>query len=247
LFSSFVARPLFIAHRGASAEAPENTLAAFQRALAAGVDGVELDVQVTQDGVPVVCHDATLGRLTGRRGCIARLTRDKLRAVRVRGEPLPTLAEVLALTAGQAVVQIEIKHGVPVAPVVRAVQRARAAGEVVFASFDAAIVDEVRRLAPGIPRMLITGNRRLGRAAPGARVEALVPILAALGAAGVSVDWRALRSPAFIPAMKSRGQCVWCWTVNDPRVMLRLAAWGVDAILSDHPALLRSTLLGSAT
>jgi glycerophosphoryl diester phosphodiesterase len=239
-----VVRPLFIAHRGASAEAPENTLLAFQRALAAGADGVELDVQVTRDGVPVVCHDATLGRVTRRSGCIARLTRDELRGVRIRGEPLPTLAEVLALTGGRAVAQIEIKHGVPVAPVVRAVQRARAAGDVIFASFDAAIVDEARRLAPGIPRMLISGYRRLGRAAPAARVEALVPILAALGAAGVSIDWRALPSPAFIPALKSRGQCVWCWTVNDPRVMLRLAAWGVDAILSDDPALLRSTLLG---
>jgi glycerophosphoryl diester phosphodiesterase len=239
-----VVRPLFIAHRGASAEAPENTLLAFQRALAAGADGVELDVQVTRDGVPVVCHDATLGRVTRRSGCIARLTRDELRGVRIRGEPLPTLAEVLALTGGRAVAQIEIKHGVPVAPVVRAVQRARAAGDVIFASFDAAIVDEVRRLAPGIPRMLISGYRRLGRAAPAARVEALVPILAALGAAGVSIDRRALPSPAFIPALKSRGQCVWCWTVNDPREMLRLAAWGVDAILSDDPALLRSTLLG---
>ncbi len=237
-------RPLIIAHRGASAEAPENTLAAFSRALAAGADGVELDVQVTRDGVPVVCHDPTLGRLTGRPGVIARLTRDELRAVRVRGEPLPTLAEVLALLAGRAVAQIEVKHGVPVAPVVRAVQRARAAGAVIFASFDAAIVAEARRLAPGVPRMLIGGHRRLRPAGPAARTEALVPILAALGATGVSIDWRAVRAPAFIRALKSRGACVWCWTVNEPRLMQRLADWGADAILSDDPALVRATLGG---
>ena len=241
-----MARPLFIAHRGASAEAPENTLAAFARALAAGADGVELDVQVTADGVPVVCHDATLRRLTGRPGTIARLTRDQLRAVRIRGEPLPTLADVLALLAGRAVAQIEIKHGVPVAPVVRAVQRARAAGAAIFASFDAAVVAEARGLAPGVPRMLICGHRRLRPAGPAARVEALVPILAALGAAGVSLDWRAVRAPGFIPALKSRGPCVWCWTVNDPRLMRRLADWGADAILSDDPALLRATLGGPA-
>ncbi len=235
-------RPLVIAHRGASAEAPENTLVAFARALAAGADGVELDVQVTRDGVPVVCHDASLRRLTGRPGWIARLDRAALRAFRVRGEPVPELAEVLALLAGRAVAQIEIKHGVPVAPVVRAVQRARAGGAVIFASFDAALVAEARRLAPGIPRMLIGGHRRFDSAAPAARVEALVPILAALGAGGVSLDWHAVRSPAFIPALKRRGTCVWCWTVNDPRLMLRLAAWGADAILSDDPALLRSTL-----
>ncbi len=244
LCSSRVARPLFIAHRGASAHAPENTLAAFERALADGADGVELDVRITRDGVPVVCHDARLGRLASRRGAIAQLTRDELHAVRLRGEPLPTLAEAHALTAGRGVTQIEIKPGVPVAPVVQAVQRARAAGAVVFASFDAAIVDEARRLAPGIPRMLICGYRRLERGAPAARVEALVPILAALGATGVSIDWRALRTPDFIPALKSRGPCVWCWTVNDPRVMRRLADWGVDAILTDDPARLRSTLLG---
>ncbi len=238
-------RPLIIAHRGASAEAPENTLAAFARALAAGADGVELDVQVTADGVPVVCHDATLRRLTGRPGTIARLTRDQLRAVRIRGEPLPALAEVLALLAGRAVAQIEIKHGVPEAPVVRAVQRARAAGAVIFASFDTAVVDEARRLAPGIPRMLICGHHRLRPAGPAARVESLVPILAALGAAGVSLDARAVRTPEFVRTLKSRGPCIWCWTVNDPRQMRRLAGWGVDAILSDDPALLRSTLGGT--
>jgi len=239
-----VVRPLIIAHRGASAEAPENTLAAFARALAAGADGVELDVQVTADGVPVVSHDASLRRLTGRPGAIARLTRDQLRAVRIRGEPLPALAEVLALLAGRAVVQIEIKHGVPVPPVVRAVQRARAAGAVIFASFDAAVVDEVRRLAPGVPRMLICGHR-LRAGGTSARVEGLVPILAALGASGVSLDSRAVRTPTFVRALKSRGSCVWCWTVNDPRQMRRLAGWGVDAILSDDPALLRSTLGGA--
>ena len=115
---------------------------------------------------------------------------------------MPTLEEVLALTAGRAVAQIEIKHGVPVAPVVRAVQRARAAGAVILASFDAAIVAEARRLAPGIPRMLIVAPGRLSTVPPATRAERLVPILAALGASGVSIDWRAVRSPAFIPRLE---------------------------------------------
>jgi glycerophosphoryl diester phosphodiesterase len=87
--------------------------------------------------------------------------------------------------------------------------------------------------------MLITRGGGHGRA------ETLVPVLAALGAMGVSVDHRAIRSPAFVTALHRCGLCVWCWTVNDTRAMLRLASWGVDAILSDNPALLKLTLAGS--
>ncbi len=231
-------RPLFIAHRGASAEAPENTLAAVRRALALGADGIELDVRVTRDGETVVFHDATLTRLAGRRGRLARLLFRELREVRIQGEPIPMLAEVLALARRRAVVQIEIKRGVAVAPVVRTLHRARAGTGVVLASFDATIVAAARRLAPRIPRMLIT--RGGGRV----RAETLVPVLAALGAMGVSIDHRAIRSPAFVTALHRCGLCVWCWTVNDTRAMLRLASWGVDAILSDDPALLKSTLAG---
>lgn len=232
-------RPLLIAHRGASAEVPENTLAAFRRALALGADGIELDVRVTRDGETVVFHDTTLTRLAGRRGRLAQLLFRELREVRIQGEPIPTLAEVLTLACRRAVVQIEIKRGVPVAPVVRALHRTRADTGVVLASFDAAIVADSRRLAPRIPRMLITRGGGHGRA------ETLVPVLAALGAMGVSVDHRAIRSPAFVTALHRCGLCVWCWTVNDTRAMLRLASWGVDAILSDNPALLKSTLAGS--
>ena len=237
-----MATPLLIAHRGASAEAPENTLPAFQRALALGADGIELDVQLTRDGVPVVFHDTTLARLTGRRGRLARLSREELRAVRVQGEAIPTLAEVLALRRERTVVQIEIKRGVPVVPIVRAVFRAEASADVVLASFDPAIVAEARRWAPGIPRMLILGGRRRRLGLFRLRVRPLAAKLAALGAAGVSLDHRTLRSPILIAALKSRGWCVWCWTVNQPTAMLRLARWGVDAILSDNPALVKSTL-----
>ena len=236
-------RPLFIAHRGASAEAPENTLAAFRRALALGVDGLELDVQVSRDGVPVVFHDATLVRLTGRRGRIAQLTALELRQFRVSGEPIPALAEVLALTQDRAVVQVEVKRGVPVAPVVQSIRRARASSLVVLASFEPVQLAAARVLDPSIPRMLIHRGRGHRWTTIIARTRALAGVLANLGAGGVSLDYRGIRSAAFIGTLKRRGFCVWCWTVNDSRAMLRLAAWGAEAILSDDPALLRSTLL----
>jgi glycerophosphoryl diester phosphodiesterase len=237
---------LFIAHRGASAEAPENTLAAFRRALALGIDGIELDVQVSRDGVPFVFHDATLVRLAGRHGSIAQFTLRQLREFRVRGEPIPTLAEVLMLTRERVIVQVEIKRGVPVPPVVQAIRRARAVTGVVLASFEPAQLVAARSLAPRIPRMLIHQGGQTGRSTPISRARALAEVLANLGAGGVSLDYRRIRSPAFISALKLRGFCVWCWTVNDSRAMLRCAAWGADAVLSDNPALLRSTLLAPA-
>jgi len=237
-----VACPLFIAHRGASAEAPENTLAAFRRALALGADGIELDVQVTRDGVPMVFHDTSLTRLTGRRGRIAQFTRRELREYHVQGEALPALSEVLALTRDRCVVQLELKRGTAVAPVVEAIRHARAGGAVILASFEPSLVAEARLRAPQLPRMLIHEGWGRGRSNASSQVRRLVPVLAALGAAGVSLDHRAIPSAKFIAALKCRGFCVWCWTVNQPRSMLRLARWGADAILSDNPALLDSTL-----
>jgi len=230
-----VAITLCIAHRGASTKAPENTLRAFRRALALGTDGLELDVHVTRDRVAVVFHDDQLRRLTGTGGKIAAKTWRELGLLRVRGtEPIPRLVDVLRLTRGRAVVQIEIKTGVPVAPVVRAVRAARAQDDVIFASFSPAIIRTARRLAPAVPRMLITDGRR-----PPAT---LVRLSAACAASGLSLDHRAIRSAAAVRYFHARGQAVWCWTVNDARTMRRLATWGIDAIISDDPGLLRRTL-----
>jgi glycerophosphoryl diester phosphodiesterase len=230
----FVANPLIIAHRGASAEKPENTLAAFRRALALEVDGIELDVHVTRDGVPVVFHDDRLYRLTGSRGRITGKTWAELRPLSVQGrEPIPRLTDVLRLTRGLAVVQIELKSG-PVAPVIRAIKAAHAIEWVILASFDMRLVAEARELAPAIPRMLISEGRR----AP----AVLVRQLATCGAAGLSVNQRAIRSAAWVHHFQARGYAVWSWTVNDPAVAGRLAGWGVDALLGDDPALLKSAV-----
>jgi glycerophosphoryl diester phosphodiesterase len=226
-----VPQALIIAHRGASAEKPENTLAAFRRALALEVDGIELDVHVTSDGVPVVFHDASLSRLTGTRGRIARKTWAELQTLQVLGrEPIPRLVDVLRLTRGLAVVQIELKAG-PVTPIIRAIHAARATDWVILASFHADLVAKARILDPAIPRMLISE----GRAAP----LALVKRLAACGAVGLSVNHEAIRSAVWLKYFQQRGYSVWSWTVNEPAVAKRLGGWGIDAILSDDPALMR--------
>src|SRR5664280_3882812 len=118
---------------------------------------------------------------------------------------------------------------------------ARAGAAVILASFERELVAEARVRAPHISRMLIHEGGERGRPTPRARVQGLASVLAALGATGVSLDHQAIPSAKFIAALKCRGFCVWCWTVNHPRAMLRLARWGADAILSDDPALLSAT------
>ena len=223
---------LVIAHRGASAEKPENTLAAFRRALALGVDGIELDVQVTRDGVPVVFHDATLRRLTGQPGRLAGKTWAEQKKLRVHGTGrIPRLADVLALVRGRAIVQIELKRGAVVAPVVRAIQRAKAARWVNLASFEPELVRAAARLAPAVSRTLISEG------CVGA--ETLLRQMTAARASGLSLHHSAVRSRAFVGRIHRRGATLWCWTVNDARTAHRLAGWGVDGLLSDNPALLR--------
>ena len=226
---------LVIAHRGASSEKPENTLAAFRRALALKVDGIELDVQLTADGVPVVFHDTSLRRLTGRFGRVANQAWRQLQELRVAGtEPIPRLADVLSLVRGRAVVQIELKRGALVAPVVRAVRHAGAGPWVILASFEAPLVCEAARLAPEIPRMLIAE----GRGGP----KKLLRQMAAARASGLSLNHQAVRNRATVEAIHAGGAALWCWTVNDATTARRLAGWGVDALLGDNPVLLQSAV-----
>ncbi len=227
--------PLIIAHRGASAEQPENTLAAFRRALARRADGIELDVLVTRDGVPVVFHDDQLRRLTGATGKLARRTWPELAELRVLGsEPIPRLVDVLRFTRRRVPVQIELKAGATLPPVLAAIAAARAERSVILASFSLPLVRAAHRLAPGIPRMLITEGRR-----PKAW---LARQLRGVAAAGLSVNHRAISSAAWVRFFQQRGWRVWTWTVNDPGRAGQLAGWGVDALLGDDPALLRRSV-----
>ena len=225
---------LVIAHRGASAEKPENTLAAFRRALALKVDGIELDVQVTRDGVPVVFHDASLRRLTGQPGRLATHTWRELKKFRVAGsESIPRLADVLAVARGRAMVQVEMKRGASVEPIVRAIRRARAVRWVILSSFESSQVRAAAKLAPEIPRMLISE----GRGAKKLRRQ-----MDAAGAGGLSLHHRAVRSRGMVKTLQAGGAHLWCWTVNDAVIARRLAGWGVDALVGDNPVLLRTTV-----
>jgi glycerophosphoryl diester phosphodiesterase len=228
-------RPLIIAHRGSPLVAPENTLRSFRVALATGARALELDVHVSRDGVPVVFHDHSLRRLTGDSGQITNRTRDQLHRLRVAGtERIPGLADALRFVRGRALVQVEIKRGAPVAPVVAAVRRARAERFVHLASFSGRIVRDCARLAPDLPRELIAHQPRAA--------ADLLARMRAVAAGGLSLDHRLIVSRAFVRKLHAAGATVWCWTVNNPARARRLEALGVDGIITDNPALLRRAL-----
>ena len=227
---------LFVyAHRGASAEAPENTLAAFRRAVDAGADGIELDVHLASDGVPVVIHDDTLDRTTAGTGAVAAQRAALLQTLdagawfspHFAGEPLPTLEETLRLLAGRLRINLEVKEsrsGLAVLELLRAFP----AADVVISSFDHALLAALRRTSPDLPLavLLEAGNwRRALARATALRASAFHP----------HVD---LVSRPLLAACRRLHLPVYAWTVDDPGRARSLARIGVAGLFTNDPAAL---------
>jgi glycerophosphoryl diester phosphodiesterase len=225
-----------VAHRGASGRAPENTHVAFAAALALGVDAIELDCQLSADGELVVVHDETLERTTSGVGPVAAKSWSELAALdagawwnaRFRGERIPRLADVLAQVDARALLNVEIKSARDVGAIeeklATLVAGARAAEWVLFSSFSAAALRNLRALAPWAAIGVLCDRRP----------AAALAVAAELGARCVAPG-RRVADAALISAAHAQGLGVWVWTVNDVRAMRRLAAAGVDALFSDYP------------
>lgn len=242
-------RRLVIAHRGASASAPENTLAAFRLAVAQGADALELDVHVTRDGVPVVIHDPDLARTCDRAGAVAQLalaevraadagarfTRDGGRTFPYRGTDVrvPTLAEVLDALPDVPLL-VELKTVAAQAPVRRVLEEREAAGRVVLASeheraLDAFRAPPWRTSASGAETARLYFGRLARRAPRTARYAML------------SVPLRHRRvlyvpTPSFVRAARALGAPVHVWTVDDARLARRLWERGVAGVVTNRPA-----------
>lgn len=232
-------RPWVIAHRGASAAFPENTLAAFSGAAALGADAVEFDVRRTADGAAVVHHDAEVPGV----GAIVTHT---AAALRRRAPWVPTLAEALAACGGMWV-DVEVKNS-PADPdwdpddtlVARVIAHLREEGwlgAVLLTSFNPATLARARSLAPGLSTGRLVEAAEPLPAAPAraaaAGHAALLPHAAALaGDAAVAMAAEAHRV----------GIGLMAWTVDDPQEGRRLAAAGLDGIITNRPDALRSAL-----
>jgi len=240
-----------IAHRGGAAEAPENSVTAFEHARSLGYDYMETDVHLTADSVVVVIHDPVLDRVADRPGVLRELTWAEVRCARLAdGGPIPRLDELLAAWP-ELRWNLDAKHDAVVGPLVETVRAAGALQRVCVTAFSDARIADARRLAGPL---LCTST---GPAATAAlRAASLAPRSlrrwggsrgASPGPAGalqVPPRWHGLPvvDNRLVTAAGQRGLALHVWTVDDEAEMDRLLDLGVDGIMTDRPSLLRRVL-----
>jgi glycerophosphoryl diester phosphodiesterase len=215
---------LIYAHRGASAIHPENTLRAFRHALAIGVDGIELDVHATAEGIPVVIHDRDIARTTDGAGYVDEMPLARLETFDAGNrERVPTLAEVLALIGDAAHLDIEIK-GSCVEQAVLDVLAQHPTVRWVISSFSWETLRTLRRLDPLAELWPLA--ERAG--------DELIAIASELASPAVSLFTGAYTAES-AAQLRDAGLRVMVWTVNNPREARRIEDLGAFALCTDDP------------
>jgi glycerophosphoryl diester phosphodiesterase len=238
--------PLAFAHRGGAAEAPENSWAAFEHAVALGYRYIETDVRATADGVAVALHDPTLDRVTQQSGALRKMSWAQVRASRLGdGREIPRLEELLSAWP-EVRWNIDVKRPEAVQPVIEALKRTASVHRVLVASFSDRRASRVRA---GVGPNLATGA---GRSSVARLVAARIltmrarPIRVRCAAAAVQVPVQSrgvpIVDPAFLRVCHNAGMAVHVWTIDDPAEMERLLDLGVDGIMTDRPSSLKQVL-----
>ena len=223
-------RPLILGHRGAPMEAAENTLASFQRALAEGADGVELDVRRTADGVLVVFHDDVL--TSGE--SLAEHSFDELREITTaHGLAFHPLEEVFRELGGKGFLNIELKELETAAGAVNLALALLPPSSYVFSSFLPMVVGECRQRAPEVPAIYITDSAR--------DPERLLALLEQMDASGVGL-WHEAVTDQLAQFLTARNVPLFVWTVNDIAEAQRLAKLRATGIITDLPGVMHTAL-----
>ena len=213
--------PLIIGHRGASVVALENTLPAFEAAIAAGADGVEFDVRLSSDGVPAIIHDDTLTRTHGVRRRVVDLKGEEL-----RGLGVPSLRELFELMNGNSLwLYLEIKSREPELAELcsRMVQEFGFEERVIVECFDLSVLRDVElRKAALFDSRMYTEQSVIDRSL-------------AVGATVLALHHR-MTKPSLVEKAKSAGLTVVVWTVDDPAWVTRARTMGIEALITNDPA-----------
>ena len=221
---------LIFAHRGASADAPENTLMAIQRAVDYGVDGIEVDVHCV-DGQLVVIHDRWLHRTTNGTGRLKDYSFDELRRLDAgQGEVIPTLDEVLACIRGQCSVNVELKDLNDVVPVLQSIDEAVHSlqfcpSQFLISSFNHHLLFEIKQLRPDLMIGGLTASLPLDYAAFAERLNAY----------SVHIDINSVTA-GFVNDAKQRNLTVYVYTVDEHSDFEYLEQLGVDGVFTNHPS-----------
>jgi glycerophosphoryl diester phosphodiesterase len=203
-----------LAHRGYPAKYPENTLSSFRAACELGASDLELDVQLSRDGVPVIIHDFSVDRMTDGSGAVKSLTLDQLKRLKVgEDEQIPTLEEALALLKGKVKVHLELKQTGNLYPelevkVADAVRKLDMTDQVMLISFDHDALVRVRQIAPEIAVGLIAGQSS----------PAFLPFIMEIGARSLSMKYACVTEP-YIRWCEEQGIEFVAWTINEPDEM----------------------------
>jgi glycerophosphoryl diester phosphodiesterase len=245
--------PLILGHRGSSASAPENTLAAFSRALNDGADGIEFDVRLSRDGVPIVIHDATLKRTGGVDQLVSELSAAELQEIEVgswfarsgkssdtfSGEKLPTLAQVFELFAdNRGVLYIEMKCDAHEGPalaeaVVRFCRNSQMTDRIVVESFDLAAIREVKKIDLEI-RTAALFEPKLSRPISTVRRLKMVDTALDAGADEIALHYT-VAGRRVIEKAQREGLEVVVWTVDEAAWIARARSLGVKALIANDP------------
>ena len=248
---------LIIAHRGASADAPENTLAAFRLAWEQGADGIEGDFYLSGDGEIVCIHDTTTKRTTGKKSNleVAKSTTEELRKLDVgswkdpefAGERIPTLREVLAIVPAKKRIFIEVKCGPEIVPTLK-----RQLGEfpnlepeqITIISFDAKVIVACRAELPHLMANWLVSykkDKKTGKLRP--TVGSVFETLRVSGASGLGTQANPeVIDRAFVDRLRRTKLGFHAWTINDADLAKSFQALGVDSITTDRPAFIREAI-----
>ena len=239
-----------VAHRGASFDAPENTVAAIQLAWKQHADGSEFDIYLTKDGKIVVIHDKDTKRTAGIVKVVANSTLDELRTLDVgtwknksfAGEKIPTLDEMIATVPDGKRIFIEVKCGPEIVPeLVRVLKTAKLpAAQMPVISFNANVIAAVKKARPDLPAYWLVGLNRKDQPPPAA--EELIEKAKSIKADGLDLSAHDALDAVYAKKIKDAGLKLYVWTVNDPIVAKRMISIGVDGITTDRPAWLREQL-----
>ncbi|KAA3647424.1 MAG: glycerophosphodiester phosphodiesterase [Bacteroidetes bacterium] len=248
-------RPLIIAHRGASGLAPENTLAAFAKAIEIGVDRLEMDLRQTIDGEVVVIHDKTIMRTTNGWGSVRKLSLKNIQKYSAgswfhynfSSEKVPTFREVLKLVNGQTKLLLEVKEGSPYhhnieRNILNLINEFDAHKWCIVQSFNDKVLENFRELPN-----LNSDVQKL--------FEAFIPVAPFYGgsrfsykrirsygfAEEVNINYRYV-TPLVVRKVHELGKKVNVWTVNQPENLVKYTKMGVDGIITDYPDRLRQAL-----
>lgn len=234
--------PLAFAHRGGASEAPENTMGAFESAVALGYRYLETDVHVTADGVLLAFHDGRLDRVTDRTGLIRDLPYREVRQARVDGRaPIPLLQDLLDAFP-EARINIDCKHDSAVDALADTIARSGVHDRVCLGAFSDRRVGRLRarlddRVATSLGPKGVARLRSASYGLPAGRFAA--------GCAQVPTGRGPVRlvDDRFVRAAHGRGLDVHVWTIDDPDEMRALLDLGVDGIMTDRPAVLKQVLV----